>query len=162
MSLDKLLELGGNPLALAGIACAFTAMLWLLISRRRRRGPKAAGHLDALQVIFLLSLIVLLALAVLNWNDRAIAMPLLGSLLGSIITGLPLLRSAGKEKADLRTVGDQCPSVRSGGKVTITYRGKPSSRKKAGVGDGTTQGNQCPAVEAKKDVEIKYDNTPEK
>lgn len=156
MSLDKLLELGGNPLALAGIACAFTAMLWLLISRRRRRGPKAAGHLDALQVIFLLSLIVLLALAVLNWNDRAIAIPLLGSLLGSIITGLPLLRSAGKEKADLRTVGNQSPSVRSGGKVKISYSGKSSGGKKAGAGHETTQGDQCPAVDAKKDVKIKY------
>jgi hypothetical protein len=156
MSLDKLLEFGCNPEVLAGIACAFMAMLWLFIGRNRQRGPAAADRLDAVQVIFLLSLLALLALAVLMWHDRAISMPLLGSLLGSIITGLPLLRSAGKEN-DLSTQGNQCPSVRSGGKVKISYGGRPSDGKKADTGWRTlTQGEQSPAVEAKKDVEIRY------
>jgi hypothetical protein len=66
------------------------------------------------------------------------------------------LRSAGKEKADLSTVGNQSPSVRSGGKVKISYGGRPSGGKKAGAGHETTQGDQCPAVDAKKDVKIKY------
>ncbi len=153
MSLDNLLD----PAVLAGIACAFMAMLWLFIGRKRQCGPAAAGRLDAVQVIFLLSLLALLALAVLMWHERTIAMPLLGSLLGSIITGLPLLRSAGKEKTDLSTQGKQSPSVRSGGKVTISYGGAVSDRKKAGTERTLTQGEQSPAVEAKKDVEITYE-----
>jgi hypothetical protein len=153
MSLDKLFD----PAGLAGIACVFMAMLWLFIGRRRRRSPASAGRLDAVQVIFLLSLLALLALAVLMWHERTIAMPLLGSLLGSVITGLPLLRSAGKEKTALSTQGKQSPSVRSGGKVTISYGGRPSGGKKAGAGPTLTQGEQSPAVEAKKDVEIKYE-----
>ena len=141
------------------MACASMVMLWLFIGRRRQRGPTAAGpsRLNAVQVIFLLSLLVLLALAVLMWNDRAISMPLLGSLLGSIITGLPLFRSARKEKTDLSTQGKQSPSVRSSGKVTISYGGAVSGGKKAGAGQTLTQGEQSPAVEAEKDVEIRYE-----
>ena len=157
MSLDKLLEFEYNPVVLAGITCAFMAMLWFFIGRRRQRGLAVTGRLDAVQVIFLLSLLVLLALAVLMWNDRAISMPLLGSLLGSIITGLPLLRSARKEKTDLSTQGKQSPSVRSGGKVTISYGGAVSGGKQAGIGSTLTQGEQSPAIEAEKDVEIRYE-----
>ena len=146
-----------NPITLAGIACAFMSMLWFFIGRRQRRGPNAAGRLDATQVIYLLSLLAMLVLAVLTWNDRAISMPLLGSLLGSVISGLPLLKPAKEDKAVLSTVGDQSPSVRSGGKVTISYGGAVSGRKKTGAGQSLTQGGQSPAVEAKKDVEITYE-----
>ncbi len=110
-----------------------------------------------MQVIFLLSLVAMLVLAVLTWNDSAISMPLLGSLLGSVISGLPLLQSSKEEKADLKTVGDQSPAIRTDGKVSISYGGKPSDVRKAGTGDETTQGNQSPAIEAKKDVEIRYE-----
>jgi hypothetical protein len=149
-----------NPFALAGAAFLLAAVFWFILAKGRKRGPAASGRLDAAQVIFLLSLLSMLALAVLNWNDwndRAISMPLLGGLLGSVISGLPLLKSAKDGKADLRTVGDQSPSVRSGGKVTISYGGRPSGGKKAGAGDETTQGDQSPAVEAQKDVEIRYE-----
>lgn len=110
-----------------------------------------------MQVIFLLSLAAMLILAVLTWNDRAISMSLLGSLLGSVISGLPLLKPAKEEKADLKTVGDQSPSIRTDEKVIISYSSKPSDVRRAGTGDETTQGNQSPAVEAKKDVEIRYE-----
>ncbi|MGR0481759.1 MAG: hypothetical protein ACTFAL_10240 [Candidatus Electronema sp. V4] len=101
-----------NPVTLAGIAFMLAAVFWFFLSRRRKRGPAATGHLDAVQVIYLLSLLAMLVLAVLMWNDRAISMP--------------LLRSADKEKAELRTVGDQSPSIRSGGPV--------SGGQKAGAG----------------------------
>lgn len=157
MNLNKLLEFSRNPAVLAGIACAFMAMLWFFIGRKRQRGSAAAGRLDAVQGIFLLSLLALLALAVLMWHDRAISMPLLGSLLGSIITGLPLLRSSGREKTDLSTQGKQSPSVRTDGKVKISYGGRPSGEQKTGTGRTLTQGEQSPAIEAKKDVEIRYE-----
>ena len=156
MNIDKLLEFSRNPAVLAGIACALRAMLWFFIGRKQQHGPAGTGRLDAVQVIFLLSLLALLALAVLMWNDRAISMPLLGSLLGSIITGLPLLRPSGKEKTDLSTQGKQSPSVRSGGKVTISYGGRPSGRKQAGIRRTLTQEDQSPAIDAKKDVKIRY------
>jgi hypothetical protein len=148
-----------NPFALAGMAFVLAAAFWFILAKRRQRGQTAAGGLNAMQLIFLLSLAAMLVLAVLTWNDRTISMPLLGGLLGSVISGLPLLQPTKKKKADLKTVGEQSPSVRSGGEVTISYGGKPSGGKKAGAGDETTQGNQSPAVEAKKDVEIRYDNT---
>jgi len=146
-----------NPFALAGAAFVLAAAFWFILARGRKRGPAASGRLDAAQVIFLLSLLAMLALAVLNWNDRAVSMPLLGGLLGSVVSGLPLLKSVKDGKADLRTIGDQSPSVRSGGKVNITYGGRPSGGKKAGAGDEATQGDQSPAVEAQKDVEIRYE-----
>ena len=146
-----------NPITLAGIACASMSMLWFFIGRRQRRGPNAAGRLDATQVIYLLSLLAMLVLAVLTWNDRAISMPLLGSLLGSVISGLPLLKPAKEDKAVLRTVGDQSPSIRTDEKVIISYSGKLSNVRKVGTGNEITQGNQSPAIEAKKDVEITYE-----
>ncbi len=146
-----------NPFALAGMAFVFAAAFWFILAKRRQRGKTVAGGLNPVQVIFLLSLAAMLVLAVLTWNDRAISMPLLGSLLGSVISGLPLLQPAKEEKADLKTVGDQSPPVRTDGKVTISYGGKPSGGKKAGAGDETTQGNQSPAVDAKKGVEIRYE-----
>jgi hypothetical protein len=84
-------------------------------------------------------------------------MPLLGGLLGSVISGLPLLQPAKEGRADLKTVGDESPSVRTDGKVTISYGDKCSGGKKAGAGDEATQGDQSPAVEAQKDVEIRYE-----
>jgi hypothetical protein len=146
-----------NPFMLAGAAFVLAAAFWFILAKGRKRGPAASARLDAAQVIFLLSLLAMLALAVLHWNDRAISMPLLGGLLGSVISGLPLLKPAKDGKADLRTVGDQSPSVRSVGKVTISYGGRPSGGKKAGAGDEATQGDQSPAVEAQKDVEIRYE-----
>ncbi len=133
------------------------SMLWFFIGRRQRRGPNAAGRLDATQVIYLLSLLTMLVLAVLTWNDRAISMPLLGCFLGSVISGLPLLKPAKEDKAVLRTVGDQSPSIRTDEKVIISYSGKPSNVRKVGTGNEITQGNQSPAVETKKDVEIRYE-----
>jgi len=146
-----------NPFALAGIAFLLAAAFWFFLSKSRKSNKAASGRLDATQVIFLLSLAAMLVLAVLTWNDRAISMPLLGSLLGSVVSGLPLLKSAKEDKAVLSTIGEQSPSVRSGGKVTISYGGRPSGGKKAGAGQAVTQGRQSPAVEAKKDVEIKYE-----
>ncbi len=146
-----------NPFALAGMTFVLAAAFWFILAKGRKRGPAASGRLDAAQVIFLLSLLAMLALAVLTWNDRAISMSLLGSFLGSVVSGLPLLQPAKDGKADLRTVGEQSPSVRSGGKVTISYGGRPSGGKKAGAGDEVTQGDQSPAVEAQKDVEIRYE-----
>ncbi len=146
-----------NPFALAGAAFVLAAAFWFILAKGRKRGKTAAGGLNAVQVIFLLSLLAMLALAALHWNDRAISMPLLGGLLGSVISGLPLLKPAKDGKADLRTVGDQSPSVRSRGKVTISYGGRPAGGKKAGAGDEVTQGDQSPAIEAKKDVEIRYE-----
>ncbi len=143
-----------HPLVLAGIVFLLAAAFWFFLGRKRKRS--SAGHLDALQVIFLLSLTALLALAVLTWNDRALSIPLLGCLLGSIITGLPLLKAADGEKNNLNTIGEQSPSVRSGGKVTISYGGALSGGKKAGAGRAVTQGGQSPAIEAKEDVKIKY------
>ncbi len=148
-----------NPFALAGMAFVLAAAFWFILAKGRKRGPAASGRLDAAQAIFLLSLLAMLALAVLTWNDRAISMPLLGGLLGSVVSGLPLLKPEKDGKADLKTVGDQSPSVRSGGKVIISYSGKPSNVRKAGTGNEITQGNQSPAIESKKDVEIRYDNT---
>ncbi len=139
------------------MAFVLAAVFWFILAKRQQRSQTAADGLNAVQVIFLLSLSAMLVLAVLTWNDRAISMPLLGSLLGSVISGLPLLKPAKEEKADLKTVGEQSPSVRTDGKVTISYGGKPSDEKKAVAGDETTQGNQSPAVEAKKDVEIRYE-----
>jgi hypothetical protein len=145
--------------SLAGMAFVLAAAFWFILAKGLKRDPATSGRLDATQVIFLLSLLAMLALTVLNWNDRAISMPLLGCFLGSVISGLPLLKPAKDGKADLRTVGDQSPSVRSRGKVTISYGDKCSGGKKAGTGDETTQGNQSPAIESKKDVEIRYENT---
>ncbi len=146
-----------NPFALAGMAFVLAAAFWVILAKRRQHCQTAAGGLNAVQVIFLLSLAAMLVLAVLNWNDRAVSMPLLGSLLGSVISGLPLLQPAKEEKSDLRTVGDQSPSVRTDGKVSISYGDKPSNVRKVGTGNEITQGNQSPAIEAKKDVEIRYE-----
>lgn len=146
-----------NPFVLPGIAVVLAAAFWFILAKKRQRGQTAAGGLNAVQVLFLLSLVAMLVLAVLTWNDRTISMPLLGSLLGSVISGLPLLLPAKEEKADLKTVGEQSPSIRTDGKVMISYGGKASGGKKAGAGDETTQGNQSPAIEAKKDVEIRYE-----
>ncbi|WP_417913813.1 hypothetical protein [Candidatus Electronema sp. JM] len=146
-----------NPFALAGIAFLLAAVFWFLLSKSRKSSKAASGRLDATQVIYLLSLLAMLALAVLTWNDRAISMSLLGSLLGSVATGASILKPAKEDTAELRTIGDQSPSVRSGGKVTISYGGAVSGRKKAGAGQAVTQGGQSPAVEAKKDVEITYE-----
>ena len=146
-----------NPVALAGIAFLLAAAFWFFLSRRRKSSKAASGRLDAVQVIFFLSLLAMLVLAVLTWNDRAISISLLGSLLGSVVSGLPLLKPAKEDKAVLSTICDQSPSVRSGGKVTISYGGAVSGRKKAGAGQTLTQGGQSPAVEAKKDVEITYE-----
>ncbi len=146
-----------NPLALAGIAFLLAAVFCFFLSKSRKSNKAASGRLNAIQVIYLLSLLAMLVLAVLTWNDRAISMPLLGSLLGSVVSGLPLLKPAKEDKAELRTIGDQSPSVRSGGKVTISYGGAVSGGKKAAEGQAVTQGGQSPAIEAKKDVEIKYE-----
>ena len=157
MNIDMLAKHLQNPFALAGIAFLLAAAFWFFLNKGRKSSKAASGRLDATQGIYLLSLLAMLVLAALTWNDRAISMPLLGSLLGSVVSGLPLLRSADKEKAELRTIGEQSPSVRSGGKVTISYGGAVSGGKKAGAGQAVTQGGQSPAVEAKKDVEIKYE-----
>jgi hypothetical protein len=146
-----------NPALLAGIAFLLAASFWFLLSRSRKSNKAASGRLDATQVIYLLSLLAMLVLAVLTWNDRAISMTLLGSLLGSVVSGLPLLKPAKEDKAALSTVGEQSPSVRSGGKVTISYGGAVPGGKKAGAGQAVTQGGQSPAIEAKKDVEITYE-----
>ena len=60
-------------------------------------------------------------------------------------------------KNDLTTQGGQSPSIRSGGKVTVSYSGKLPERKNSGSGKMVTQGEQSPAVEAEKDVEIRYE-----
>ena len=146
-----------NPFVLAGIAFLLAAAFWFFLSKGRKSHKTASGRLDATQGIYLLSLLAMLALAVLMWNDRTISMPLLGSLLGSVVSGLPILKSAKEDKAVLSTAGEQSPSVRSGGKVTISYGGAVSGGKKAGARQAVTQGGQSPAVEAKKDVKIKYE-----
>ncbi len=87
--------------ALAGMAFVLAAVFWFILAKRRQRGKTAAGGLNVVQVIFLLSLAAMLILAVLTWNDRSISMPLLGSLLGSVISGLPLLQPA---KEDIVTL----------------------------------------------------------
>ncbi|CAK8724300.1 hypothetical protein LDFHOB_14140 [Candidatus Electronema aureum] len=157
MNIDMLVKHLQNPFALAGIAFLLAAAFWFFLSKGRKSNKAASGRLDATQVIYLLSLLAMLVLAVLMWNDRAISMTLLGSLLGSVVSGLPLLKPAKEDKSVLSTVGEQSPSVRSGGKVTISYGGAVSGGKKAGAGQAVTQGGQSPAVEAKKDVEIKYE-----
>uniref|UniRef100_UPI004056F03C hypothetical protein n=1 Tax=Candidatus Electronema sp. TaxID=2698783 RepID=UPI004056F03C len=146
-----------NPFALAGIAFLLAAAFWFFLSKGRKSSKDASGRLDATQVIYLLSLLAMLVLAALTWNERAISMPLLGCFLGSVVSGLPLLKPAKEEKAVLSTIGEQSPSVRTDGKVTISYGSAVSGGKKAGAGQAVTQGGQSPAVEAKKDVEITYE-----
>lgn len=157
MNIDMLAKHLQHPVALAGITFLLAAAFWFFLSKGRKSSKAASGRLDATQVIYLLSLLAMLILAVLTWNDRAISMPLLGCFLGSVVSGLPLLKPAKEDKAVLSTIGDQSPSVHSGGKVIISYGGAVSGGKKAVAEQAVTQGGQSPAVEAKKDVEITYE-----
>lgn len=127
-----------NPVTLAGIAFLLAAAFWFFLSRRRKRGPAASGRLDATQVIYLLSLLAMLVLAVLVWNDRAISLPLLGGFLGSVISGLPILRAKPDASVSQKVDGENSTALSVGGNVVISDGGKPANMK------NTADGQQVP------------------
>lgn len=127
-----------HPLVLAGIAFLLAAAFWFFLSKGRKSSKSASGRLDATQVIYLLSLLALLVLAVLTWNDRTISMPLLGSLLGSVVSGLPILRAKPNASVSQEVDGENSTALSVGGNVVISDGGKSANM------NNTADGQQVP------------------